>query len=1784
MVSAAMASPAQLRILADSAVDASSTSSSFTHSTPNLKSGSCETLSVHSTTSGAGGVTLRQPAKNRARNRYSKRFSQVFGRGGAGAGAGGQATPPPPPRGSIAADVGGRHAEDPTELSTQVTAPGVLKIFGGEISAGANYKSVLATPASSAQELVKEALERYGLERSLAGDYVLCEAVGRTTAGADGGGGGGDGAAATGEASTGAPGGEPWSAECLRAIADYEKPLLLQALWKPREGYSRRLELRPRAKVEESAGERDTLTAGINAQARRLQMSRSRVSTVMSASPQLGPPAVPNGGYAEWIASASDLRRTVSDMHIPQRTLCGGGGGGDGGGDGGSPAPPAARAAPTSRPCRALAPIEGDYDLCTGPALPLRGRPLGDDPGRYAAVRPPADTPYLLLLQGCDGAQDLRVYLLDGARHSIGRGAASDRPQDSGDDRPDILLWAPDILPRHCRISRSDPQPQSPAAAAPAAPATEAAGARPPPRRRRAPLVLRPFRGAAVTRNGVRLERPAELRRGDVVALGERYLFLFEDPAEPGHLPSAGKLSSPGGACKLCGASARGGGGGGGGRPAARVHSDANSELRSAMSLEYDPALEDVLLDEIVGLVSPGSDGYQLTPAYLFCLCVQHSAFNFRPADFRRLLLKVANLLQTIAWEKTKELAEKQPEQRERSGGDAGGGGDGDAGGGGDGDAGAGDAELVRELRPIAFWMSNAVELLHFLRQRVPELARDADDANGHDSQDPSLSAALSASEEATSVMEEVVMYTFQQTVYYITKALYAALPGLLDSNPFACGHDAATAVDGHLRLSAGVRRVVAIYTATRELLAACAVHADVAAQLFSYLFFFSNASLFNTLMERGCGGGFYHWSRGVQLRANLDLLLEWLQEQGLGELATQYFHKLSSTADLLATPKLNLLQASWRSLRSDFPALNTAQLHHLLREYQLGAGKSHPATWQPDPDDSQSALRTDVLESFENHPPLVLPSTGFRVDPEGPAPSLDFAHNLRQLRQMLRKLSGLGEGAVAPAASVAEPGTADGEEGRGVAASAGEAENHGEEERARSRTAEQLSAPPQDRGASTGCENGHALGSGGGGGGRGGVEGNPGREGSPTKTGGAAATTTTQDAVHRRSSATSRVKTEVLNLEIGQRRRSMTGPTTAAKAGSNAELGQRRSSASSRVRSEVLGVELGLKERGGGSEGAVVGEGPDAEAGPRRSSASRVKTDVLNVELGSNSRSLSAARKGSGGEVGQARSSTVGTHGGDVLSLRQAELTQRLQHLEIQSMMRKEAPSAPPVPKSLPLDPSCLMTPPNTPLGNPKPPGHDPAAAHRVALASYSTTEGEYETVELPMTAATTAATAAAAAATAAAALAARGRELTPLALILPGGSVDRAQRPTGELSERESWVSGASLRRRFAPAALRSGGASLRRRFAPMAVLRFGGASLQQRFAPAVLRSNGASFQRRFAPMALRSNSASLRRRFAPVALRSSGASLRRRFAPMALRFGGASLQQRFAPTVLRSNGASLQRRFAPTALRSRGASLRRRFAPMALRSSGASLQRRFAPTALRSNGASLQRRFAPVLLRSGGGGRSSTLQKPPTRPGNSSSSNSNSAPCCENLAGPPPPARRFFFPASARELSGGAGGGGGADLAPPSRRGSRGAPSVPRVDSRRRLPGGGCDGAKGTEVTTASPAVRSHDEEEEEGDDEVFVVELSKGQKGLGMGLIDGMYTRLRVPGIYIKTLVPDTPAARCRRLSAGDRILAVNGTTLAGVDYQSAMDMIRSSGDGVRLLIAKVEKKQKQSTRL
>lgn len=164
----------------------------------------------------------------------AKRISQLFRGSGAG-GAGGPGTPGGAQRWAsekklpeLAAGV----APEPPLPTRAAVPPGVLKIFAAGLASGANYKSVLATERSTARELVAEALERYGLTGGRgAGDsgcvdaYALCDALGRPAPGVGGG---------------------EWRAEHLRVLADAERPLLVQDLWRARPGWARRFELRGR--------------------------------------------------------------------------------------------------------------------------------------------------------------------------------------------------------------------------------------------------------------------------------------------------------------------------------------------------------------------------------------------------------------------------------------------------------------------------------------------------------------------------------------------------------------------------------------------------------------------------------------------------------------------------------------------------------------------------------------------------------------------------------------------------------------------------------------------------------------------------------------------------------------------------------------------------------------------------------------------------------------------------------------------------------------------------------------------------------------------------------------------------------------------------------------------------------------------------------------------------------------------------------------------------------------------------------------------------------------------------------------------------------------------------------------------------------------------------------------------------------------------------------------------------------------------------------------------------
>ncbi|XP_042654464.1 ras-associating and dilute domain-containing protein isoform X2 [Tyto alba] len=839
--------------------------------------------------------TMAPPSKNRLK-RQSRIFSQVLYR-----------TLSYKDRSSASASPAACE-DDPAELSTQLSAPGVLKIFGGNICAGTNYKSVLATGSSGARELVKEALERYGLSQLSAGQYALCDVIGRFE-GPE----------------------KRWQTEGLRVLGDHEKPLLIQDLWKPREGFSRRLELRKRAEVEElAARDVDTTTAGINAQARKLQRHRARGAR--PGAERLGPPP------------ASALRRSLSETSLgnPVRRAGSGPGSGNGPGSG-------------ERFQRHCSTLPGS------PAAARSGGSGSSSSMRYSLYQ----SPHLLLLQGYSQQHDSLVYLLNREQHTVGQ-----RTQAS---KPSISLSAPDILPLHCTIRKLQPSRH----------------------RWEEKLVLEPIVGAGISVNFTKVARTVVLRHGDLLSLGLYYLLLYKDPMKAQPLPAQTLLrlralhpAVPEGppVCGACGSLLKER------DPAAKKRrpspAGGSRAPRRKLLLEFEPAAEDLLLRRIMTLIEPGGDDHKLTPAFLLCLCIQHSATSFEPGDFGQLLLKAAKMIQRTVWERTRELAEKQSQHQDPTTLSH-----------------FTITDLLPDLQHILFWMANAIEVLYFIQQKSPTYIQSMEeelDVRG--SKESLFSSTITASEEAMTVLEEVIMYSFQQCVYYISKCLYVSLPALLECNPFQ--NDCRESWRASPPLPEELRRVVLIYQAVLDLLRQYEVHPEITSQMFAYLFFFSNTLLFNQLLDKGSSLGCFHWSQGVKLRASVRLLLEWLRGAGFEQLAQQFFAKLASVANLLAMPGSQLVQMTWPSLRAEFPALSPAQLHRVLSQCQEVMDVGCIAAWQPGEEESPATFQPDeMLESFDNHPPIILPSGGFKVDLEVETLDDNIYRHLLYIRHFLWSL-----------------------------------------------------------------------------------------------------------------------------------------------------------------------------------------------------------------------------------------------------------------------------------------------------------------------------------------------------------------------------------------------------------------------------------------------------------------------------------------------------------------------------------------------------------------------------------------------------------------------------------------------------------------------------------------------------------------------------------------------------------------------------------------------------------
>ncbi|NWX68222.1 RADIL protein, partial [Alca torda] len=577
--------------------------------------------------------------------------------------------------------------------------------------------------------------------------------------------------------------------------------------------------------------------------------------------------------------------------------------------------------------------------------------------------------------------QDSLVYLLNREQHTVGQ-----RTQAS---KPSISLSAPDILPLHCTIRKLRPSQH----------------------RSEEKLVLEPIAGAGISVNFTEVVRTVVLRHGDLLSLGLYYLLLYKDPMKAQPLPAQTLLrlralhpAVPEGppVCGACGSLLKER------DPATKKQGPSPAggprAPRRKLLLEFEPAAEDVLLRRIMTLIEPGGDDHKLTPAFLLCLCIQHSATSFEPGDFGQLLLKVAKMIQRTVWERTRELAEKQSQHQDPATLSC-----------------FSITDLLPDLQHILFWMANAIEVLYFVQQKSPTYIQSMEeelDVRG--SKESLFSSTITASEEAMTVLEEVVMYTFQQCVYYISKCLYVSLPALLECNPFQ--NECRESWRASPPLPEELRRVVLIYQAALDLLRQYEVHPEITSQMFAYLFFFSNTLLFNQLLDKGSSLGCFHWSQGVKLRASVRLLLEWLRGAGFEQLAQQFFAKLASVANLLAMPGSQLIQMTWPSLRAEFPALSPTQLHRVLSQCQAVMDVGCVAAWQPGEEESPAAFQPDeMLESFDNHPPIILPSGGFKVDLEVETLDDNIYRHLLYIRHFLWSLqsrsphAGEGPGSAPP-------------------------------------------------------------------------------------------------------------------------------------------------------------------------------------------------------------------------------------------------------------------------------------------------------------------------------------------------------------------------------------------------------------------------------------------------------------------------------------------------------------------------------------------------------------------------------------------------------------------------------------------------------------------------------------------------------------------------------------------------------------------------------------------------
>lgn len=211
----------------------------------------------------------------------------------------------------------------------------------------------------------------------------------------------------------------------------------------------------------------------------------------------------------------------------------------------------------------------------------------------------------------------------------------------------------------------------------------------------------------------------------------------------------------------------------------------------------------------------------------------------------------------------------------------------------------------------LSFWLANASELLHFLKN------------------DRHLSAYTL---DAQDMLGESVQMCFGGLASCLQADLDAALP------PFIRNPTDVNDVDG------AIADVVNVLAGSMTLLRRCRVNAALTIQLFSQLFHFLNMWLFNATIKSAMKGSTQHnmchslW--GSCLKRRLSKVVKWAEKQGLELAADCHLSLIIQAAHLLQTHKsqenaVDLVQTCFK--------LNSLQLRAMLEKYRVDTESGEP-------------------------------------------------------------------------------------------------------------------------------------------------------------------------------------------------------------------------------------------------------------------------------------------------------------------------------------------------------------------------------------------------------------------------------------------------------------------------------------------------------------------------------------------------------------------------------------------------------------------------------------------------------------------------------------------------------------------------------------------------------------------------------------------------------------------------------------------------------------------------